>query len=107
VGFKFQAQGDGYIHSGVVMVLSPQGKVTRYIYGVSFQPADLQMAVQEAARGETRPSVNRLLEFCFNAEPGGRGVVMMVSKAIAALTFLFCCGFVAFLLFRKKTPVNR
>jgi len=104
VGFKFQAQGDGFIHSGVVMVLSPQGKVTRYLYGITFQPADLQMAVLEAARGETRPTVNHLLEFCFSQDPSGRGYVFNVTKVVAILTFLLAGGFLAYLFLSRKRP---
>jgi protein SCO1/2 len=104
VGFKFQAQGDGFIHSGVVMVLSPQGKVTRYMYGITFQPADLQMAVLEAARGETRPTVNHLLEFCFSQDPSGRGYVFNVTKVVAILTFLLAGGFLAYLFLSRKRP---
>jgi protein SCO1/2 len=106
VGFKFQAQGDQFIHAGVIMVLSPQGKVTRYIYGVSYLPADLQMAVQEAARGETRPTVNHLLKFCFSEDPQGRGYFFSVTKAVASLTFLLGAGFLAFLVFGKKKALG-
>lgn len=102
VGFKFKAQGDGFIHAGVIMVLSPQGKVTRYIYGINFQPADLQMAVLEAAKGETRPTVNRLLEFCFSLDPSGRGVAFIVTKVIAFITLALIAGFLVFLFSRKK-----
>jgi len=104
VGFKFQAQGDGFIHSGVILVLSPQGKVTRYMYGVSFLPADLQMAVLEAARGETRPTVNHLLQFCFSQSPNGQGYVFAVTKVVAILSFLLAGGFLAWLLLHRKRP---
>jgi protein SCO1/2 len=102
VGFKFQAQGDGFIHSGAILMLSPQGKVTRYIYGVSFVPADLQMAVVEAAKGETRPSVNQLIQFCFSMNPSGRGYLFLVTKVIAILTFLLAGGFLAYLFLGRK-----
>jgi protein SCO1/2 len=104
VGFKFQAQGDGFIHSGVILVLSPQGKVTRYMYGISFLPADLQMAVLEAARGETRPTVNHLLQFCFSQSTNGQGYVFAVTKVVAIVTFLLAGGFLAWLFLRRKRP---
>ena len=107
VGFKFQAQGDGFIHSGVIMVLSPQGKVTRYMYGIAFQPADLQMAVLEGARGETRPTVNHLLQFCFSQSPSGEGYVFDVTKAVAILTLLLAALFLAYLFLRKRPPACR
>jgi protein SCO1/2 len=104
VGFKFQAQGDGFIHSGVILALAPGGKVTRYLYGVSFLPADLQMALQEAARGETRPTVNHLLQFCFSTDPQGRTTFRIFTAVAAVLVLLLAGGFLAILLFKKKTP---
>jgi protein SCO1/2 len=102
VGFKFKAQGDSFIHAGAIMLLSPQGKVTRYIYGTAFQPADLDMAVIEAARGETRPTVSQWLQFCFSYDPAGRGYVFSVTRAVAAVTLLLGTGFAVWLVVRKK-----
>jgi protein SCO1/2 len=106
VGFKFKPQGDDFIHAAALMLLSPGGKVTRYIYGISYQPADLQMAVLEAARGETRPTVNQWLQFCFSYDPRGRGYVLSVTKITAAVTLLLAAGFAAFLVFRRKPEVK-
>ena len=72
VGFKFKREGDDFIHAGAIIVLSPKGKVTRYMYGITYLPADLQMAVHEAARGEAQPTINKLLKFCFSYDPAGR-----------------------------------
>ncbi len=104
VGFRFQAQGDGFSHAGVIMLLSPQGKVTRYLYGTSFLPADLQMAIREAVWVESRAIGNQQLQVCCNYRPEGRGYVFSVTKAGAALTFLLGAGFLAFLVFKKKAP---
>lgn len=106
VGFKFKAQGDGFIHAGAIMLLSPGGKLTRYIYGVSFQPADLQMAVVEAARGETRPTINQWLQFCFSYDPEGRGYVFSVTRVAATVTLLLAAGFVTLLIFKRKRGVR-
>ncbi len=106
VGFKFKAQGDSFIHAAALMLLSPGGKVTRYIYGVSYQPADLQMAVLEAARGESRPTINQWLQFCFSYDPQGRTYVFSVTKAVGAVTLLLGAGFAALLVFRRKPRVR-
>jgi protein SCO1/2 len=106
VGFRFKAQGDGFIHAGAIMLLSPGGKLTRYIYGVSFQPADLQMAVLEAARGEARPTINQWLQFCFSYDPQGRGYVFSVTRVAATITLLLAAGFAAVLIFRRKRGVR-
>lgn len=102
VGFRFKAQGDSFIHSGTAIVLSPKGKVTRYINGVSFQPADMQMAVLEAARGETRPTVNQWLQFCYSYDPSGRSYVFNVTKLAGTVILLLAAGFAGVLVFRRK-----
>ena len=106
VGFKFKAQGDQFIHAGALMMLSPGGTVTRYVYGTAYQPADVQMAVLEAARGETRPTINQWLQFCFSYDPRGRGYVFSVTKAAATVTLLLAGAFAAFLIFRRKPEVK-
>lgn len=106
VGFKFKAQGDQFIHAGALMLLSPGGTVTRYIYGIAYQPADVQMAVLEAARGETRPTINQWLQFCFSYDPRGRAYVFSVTKAAASLTLLLAGAFAAFLMLRRKPEVK-
>ena len=62
VGFKFKRVGDDFVHPGALMVLSPEGQVTRYMYGISYLAADMEMAVEEAARGEVQPTINRATE---------------------------------------------
>lgn len=106
VGFRFKPQGDDFIHAGALILLSPGGTVTRYIYGIAYQPADVQMAVLEAARGETRPTINQWLQFCFSYDPRGRGYVFSVTKAAATVTLVLAGLFAAFLLFRRKPEVK-
>lgn len=80
VGFKFKKVGADFAHPGAIMFLSPQGKVTRYMYGITYLPADLEMAVQEAARGEVQPTINKWLKFCFSYDPTGRKYALNVTR---------------------------
>ena len=73
-------QGEDFVHAAAIIFLSPKGKVTRYMYGVTYLPADLQMAVQEAARGEARPTINKFLKFCFSYDPAGRSYVLNITR---------------------------
>ena len=45
VGFHFKPQGKDFAHPAALIVLSPKGTVTRYLYGTSYLPADVAMAV--------------------------------------------------------------
>jgi len=84
VGFHFRADGDQFIHPGAVMVLSPKGEVTRYMYGISFLPADVEIAVRDAAAGVSSPSIARVLAFCYSYDPVGRRHVFDITRAAGA-----------------------
>ena len=66
VGFEFHRQGDMYVHPATTMILSPEGIVTRYMYGISFVPADLEIAIRDAKGGNIRPSIPAVLRVCFS-----------------------------------------
>lgn len=95
VGFKFKRVDDDFVHAAAIIFISPKGVITRYMYGTSYLPADLQLAAQEAARGEAQPTINKFLKFCFSYDPVGRKYVLnvtVISAAIiivAALIFVF------------------
>ncbi|MBI5209880.1 MAG: SCO family protein [Elusimicrobia bacterium] len=105
VGFEFKASGKEFIHPGVLIVLSPQGVVTRYMYGINFLPADLDMAIDEAAKGVTRPSVVKALAFCYSLDPRGRKYVVKAASVVGTMTMLAALGFAAWLaLGGRRTP---
>ncbi len=75
VGFRFKREGRDFIHPSVMMALAPGGKVTRYLYGQSFMPFDLTMAVSEAEQGLIGLSVKRMVSYCFTYDPASRKYV--------------------------------
>ncbi len=95
VGFKFKRDRDDFVHAAAIIFLSPKGQVTRYMYGVTYLPADLQLAAQEAARGEAQPTINKFLKFCFSYDPVGRRYVLNTTTIgatfiiLGALVFVF------------------
>jgi protein SCO1/2 len=48
------------------MLLSPEGTITRYMYGVMFEPRDLRLALVEAAEGKTGTTLDKILLYCFH-----------------------------------------
>jgi protein SCO1 len=97
-GFNYIQQGDMYVHPGAIMVLTPKGILSRYLYGTSFVPADVEIAVQEAAGGQVLPSVSRILSFCYVSDPSGRGTVFSVTRFAGAATLFIAGVFVFFVL---------
>ena len=107
VGFKFKRQGDDFIHAAAIIFISPKGQVTRYMYGVTYLPADLQMAAQEAARGEANPTINKFLKFCFSYDPAGRKYVLNTTTIGATVILLAALAFLVTLVRRgRKTKIK-
>lgn len=103
VGFEFRAQGDQYVHPGVIMVLTPGGVVSRYIYGTTFLPADLQMAIQDASGGKVRPTIARIVSVCYAYDPQSRSYVFSMTRVVGAGTLLFAGAFVVYLLLGRRS----
>lgn len=106
VGFYFMKDSSGeYIHTGVLIVLAPDGKITRYLNGTEFLAADLEMALKEAAKGEARPTISKLIAWCFSYDPNGKQYVFDINKVAGAAIFLAIGIFFVVLLVkgRKKS----
>lgn len=112
VGFQYEAAGNEWVHPAAIMVLSPDGMISRYLYGVSFLPFDVKMALMEAAQGRTGPTINKVLLYCFSYDPEGKTYVFNILKVTGTVT-LVCVGlFVIFLMvttrrYRRKETLQK
>ena len=104
----------------MLTILSPRGKITRYIPGgVGFQPTDVQMALNEAKEGRANatrrttmssaPGGNKLLSFCFSIDPASQKYVPNVNRIAAIVILLFVAIFLSVLVFgkRKTAPMHK
>jgi protein SCO1 len=103
VGFQFRAEGDQYVHPGAIMILTPKGVVSRYIYGTSFLPADVQIALQDASGGNVRPTISRIAAVCYTYDPASRGYVFSITRVVGSATLLLAGVFVAYPVFRRRS----
>lgn len=103
VGWRYKAQGMDFAHAAAIMVLSPDGKITRYLYGIDYLPFDLKMAIIEAQKGQPRPSINKILEICFAYDPAAKTYTLQVTRIVGALSILIALiAFGALLLVGRK-----
>ena len=103
VGFHFKKQGNDYMHGTTIMVLSSQGKIARYLYGIDFLPMDVQLALTEAAQGKSSPAINKLLKICFAYDPASGKYVLNFTRIIGGIMLAMVLAFVLTLrLTRKK-----
>jgi len=84
------------------MVLSPAGKITRYLYGLTYLPFDVKMAVIEAQKGIARPTANRILEYCFAYNPASKTYTLQVTRIVGIMTIFFLVVIMVILLVRRR-----
>ncbi len=101
-GFYFRRDGNDFIHAGAIIVVSPQGKIARYLNGTKFLPFDVKMALTEASEGRTGPTIAKLVAYCYSYNPEGRTYVFDVTRIAGGMILLFAAVFVVFLSIKTK-----
>jgi len=110
VGFRFTWLPDigEFAHAAAIMVLTPDGRVARYFYGVEYPPRDLRLGLIEAADGTIGSAVDQVLLYCFRYDPatGTYGAVALnMIRLGGVVTVLALGGFV--LLSRRREHADR
>jgi len=101
-GFKYKRTGKDFTHAASVCVVSPRGKITRYLNGISFLPFDFKMAIIESQKGLSAPTINKILQYCFSYDPVGHAYVLNVTKISATLIIFVAILFFLVLIFKPK-----
>ncbi len=102
LGYKIKKEGDDFIHPASIIVISPEGKITRYLHGTYFLPFDLKMAIVEASEERSSPTINKVLKFCFSYDAEGKKYVFNITKVAGSIILLSAFGLFLFLAFGKR-----
>jgi len=107
VGFSYsktvsEAGVVDYVHPGALIMLSPEGKVTRYLNGIEQLPFDVKMALMEAGEGKIGPTIAKNLLFCFAYDPKGKTYIFKWEKIAGAVMTLIMIGFFIYLVLSSK-----
>ena len=106
VGFRYaydSASGQ-FAHPSGIMVVTPEGKLARYFYGVGYPSRDLRLGLIEASQNKIGSPIDQILLYCYHYDPATGKYGLLISrviKAAAALTVL-SLGFVIAILFRRE-----
>ena len=104
VGFQYQydEKSNQYAHATAIMVLTPQGRISRYFYGVDFPPKDLRMGLVEASQGKIGNAVDAVLLYCYHYDPetGKYGAIVANILRLAAAATILLLGGLIFILWR-------
>jgi protein SCO1 len=114
-GFQYQydPKTQQFAHTTAIMVLTPQGKIAQYYYGVEYSPKDLRLGLVEASQNKIGNLADAILLYCYHYDPAtGRygAVIMRVLRLAAAATMIFLGGFIVLMLRRdsvSRAPAGR
>lgn len=106
VGFRYRydAVNDQYAHASGIMVLTPEGRISRYFYDVSFSPRDVRLGLVEASDNKIGSPVDQILLFCFHYDPaeGKYGATVMNFVRLGGALTLLSIGGMLFILWRQE-----
>lgn len=69
IGYAYDAEQDQFAHPAVAVFLTPDGKIAQYLYGLTFDPRDLKLALLEAGEGKIGTPLEKLYQSCFSYDP--------------------------------------
>ena len=105
VGFnyKYDPETKQFVHASGIMVLTPQGKLSRYFYGVEYSAKDLKFGLMEAANDKIGSAVDQLLLYCYHYDPvtGKYGVVIMNVIRISGTATVLVLAVFMLVMFRR------
>lgn len=110
IGYQIKQSGDEFVHPATLLVVSPQGKITRYLHGTYFLPFDLKMAIVEAGSERSGPTINKMLQFCFSYDAEGKKYVFNATKVSGSIIIIIALSFLSYLIVssnRKRKSINQ
>ena len=107
-GFRYawDAETKQFAHPSGVIVLTPDGRLARYLFGIEYGPRDLRYAIVEASEGRVGNAADALLLYCYHYDPmtGRYGFVVMRALRLAGgATVLALCAFIVVMVRRERT----
>ncbi len=106
-GYKVKIAGLDFNHPSGIIILSPKGKITRYLYGLTYLPFDFKMAIIEAQKGLSRPTINKVLDFCFAYDQQGKKYSLQITKISATIIIFFAVLLFVILIIKSKKRKNK
>ena len=81
-GFRWDEKEQQYAHAAAAYILTPHGKISRYLYGIDFDPKTVRLSMVEASDEKIGSMVDRLILFCFHYDPLKSRYAMMANNVV-------------------------
>ena len=102
--YKLDPSTGQYAHATGIMVLTPEGKLSRYFYGLEYSARDLRLALVEASSGKIGSPVDQVLLYCFHYDPvtGKYGLVITRLIRLIGTSTALALGLAIFIFLRRE-----
>jgi protein SCO1/2 len=111
VGFRYNYDTENarYAHATGIMILTPEGKIARYFYGIEFSPRDLRLGLIEASADRIGSPIDQLLLFCYHYDPatGKYGLLINSVIRLAGIATALALGSYVFVMLRGESKQKR
>lgn len=111
VGFHYayDSVSNQYAHGSAIMILTPEGRVARYFYGINYPARDVRFGIEDASGGKISSPVDAVLLYCYHYDPsnGKYGFVIMKALRIGGVLTLACLIGFMLLMFRRDFHAPR
>lgn len=111
VGFRYRwdAATRQFAHASGIFLLTPEGRVSRYFFGVDYPPRDLRLGLIEASQRKIGNAADALLLFCYHYDPatGKYGAIVMNMLRLGAASFLVLGTVFFYFLWRRNRHADR
>ena len=105
--YKYDPVTDQFAHASGIQLVTPEGRLSRYFYGVEYSPQDVRLGLVEASKNKIGTAVDQILLFCYHYDPatGKYGAAVMSIVRFAGASFTLICG--AFLVIFLRRDIRR
>lgn len=111
IGFSYiyDAEQKQFAHASAIYTLTPNGKISRYLFGIEYAPRDLKLALLEASEGKLGNLIDKLLLYCYHYDPKGKKYALLAVNImkIAGVITLLGLGILIHLLMKKRKKAER
>lgn len=109
-GFNYywDDKSNQFAHAGGIMIVTPQGKLSRYFYGIDYAPKDVKFGLMESAENKVGNPAEQLLLYCYHYDPatGKYGLAILRVIRLFAIATLVGIGAMLFVFWRKNKRRN-
>ena len=107
--YRYDEATRQYVHASGIVVLTPQGRISHYFYGVEYAPRDLRLGLVESSQNKIGSPVDQILLFCYHYDPatGKYGAIAMGMVRYLGIGFVLIAGSWVFLALRRDARAAR